>query len=300
MPVRVRCRALPTEQPNPASRRVDLKSPSEIVALINREDARVPAAVGRERARITQAVALIVASLRAGGRLLFIGAGTSGRLGVIEAAECPPTFGTPPSLVRGVMAGGKRSMFRAKEGAEDDAADGAAQVSGRVCRGDAVVGIAASGVTPFVRGGLKAAKRKGCVTVLITSNPTPVREADVLIAPRVGPEFIAGSTRLKSATAAKLVLNTLTTASFIRLGKVYDQWMVDVKPSNRKLVRRAIRMVARLGGVPQARAVRLFEDSGRHVKTAVVMARLKTGRLDARRRLARANGALRTVLEGKP
>lgn len=295
---RARYRRLPTESANPAAARVDVKNSAAIVRLINREDARVPAAVAREAASIAAAVDAIVGSLAAGGRLLFLGAGTSGRLGVIEAAECPPTFGTPPSRVRAVMAGGRGSMFKAKEGAEDDAEDGAAQVRRRVRRGDAVVGIAASGVTPFVRGGLTAAKRAGCRTILITSNPkSPFRAADVVIAPRVGPEFIAGSTRLKSATAAKLVLNTLTSASFIRLGKVYDQWMVDLKPTNEKLKIRGARIVAHLGGVSARRAEALFRESGLHVKTAVVMARLGLTRAAARRRLRERGGSLRRVLE---
>jgi N-acetylmuramic acid 6-phosphate etherase len=296
---RVRYGRLPTEQGNPAAKRIDTKSAREIVRLINREDARVPRAVAAEAPRIAKAVDAIVGSLSAGGRLFFFGAGTSGRLANLEAAECPPTFGTPHSLVQAIVAGGRGAVFRAREGAEDDSRDGARQIRNRVRAGDVVVGIAASGITPFVRGGIEAGKKAGCRTVLVTSNPgSGLRAADIVIAPRVGPEIIAGSTRLKCATAAKLVLNSLTAASFIRLGKVYDQWMVDLKPTNEKLKRRWVRTVARLGRLTPKRAERLFDESGRHVKTAVVMARLGVERRAARSALARANGSLRAVLEG--
>ncbi len=297
---RGRYRKLPTELGNPAAKRVDTKKSAEIVRLINREDARVPGAVKRESAKIARAVDIIVKSLSHGGHLLFVGAGTSGRLAILEAAECPPTFGTPPSLVQAVVAGGKQAVFRAKEGAEDDAKEGAAQIRRRVKQGDVVVGIAASGVTPFVRGALEAAKKKKCPTVLVTSNPKGgAGFSDIVIAPRVGPEFIAGSTRLKSATAAKLVLNSLTAASFIRLGKVYDQWMVDLKPSNVKLKIRAERTVANLGMVSPKRAETLLRESGLHVKTAVVMARLGLNKAEAKRRLRECEGSLRNVLERK-
>src|SRR5437899_9717612 len=230
MASRIRYARLATERANPKSRALDLLRPREIAALMNREDRRAVRAVGRVRAEIATAVNLIVAALRAGGRLFFVGAGTSGRLGVLEAAECPPTFGTPRRLVQAIMAGGRGAVFRSREGAEDDARAAARAVGARVRPGDVVVGVSASGVTPFVRAALAAARRRGARTVLVACNPTTTRgaPADVIIAPAPGPEVLAGSTRLKAGTATKLVLNTLTTAAMARLGKVYGNRMVDL------------------------------------------------------------------------
>ena len=288
---------LPTEKPNPRTRGIDLKDSLSIVRLINREDARVAAAVGREARAIARAAEAIAGSLRAGGSLLFVGAGTSGRLGVIEAAECPPTFGTAPKRIRAAMAGGRAAVFRSREGAEDDPRAGAAAVAG-LGRRDVVVGVAASGVTPFVRGALTAAARRGCRTVLVTSNGHPPgRPAEITISPRVGPEVIAGSTRMKAGTAAKLVLNTLTTAAMIRLGKVYDRWMVDLRPGSRKLRFRGQRLVSEIGKVGPARARALLSASGGSVKLAVLMARAGLSAAEARRRFARAGGTLRRALE---
>lgn len=293
-----RFRLLPTEQPNPASRGLDRRPLKDLVAVICREDAVVPKAVAAEAPRIAKAAELAAAALAGGGRLFFVGAGTSGRLGVLEAAEIPPTFGTPPSMVRAFIAGGRGAVFKSREGAEDDARDGARRIRAAARAGDLVVGIAASGVTPFVRGALEAARRRGCRTAFITANHRPaVRGVDVVIAPRTGPEVLAGSTRLKSGTAAKLVLNALTTAAMARLNKVYDNWMVDLKPTNAKLVARAVRVIAHLGGVPPRRAEALFEASGRHVKTAVLMARRGVDRPAARRRLKAKGGSLRRALE---
>lgn len=295
--VRARYARLPTERPNPRTRHIDLKSLPEIVRLINKEDARVAVAVGRQAGQIARAAGAIAASLAAGGRLFFIGAGTSGRLGVLEAAECPPTFNTGPGQVLAVMAGGRASVFKSKEGAEDRAEAGAAAVA-RARRGDVVVGIAASGVTAFVRAALQSALRRGCKTVLVTSNGRPAgMAAQIVIAPDVGPEVIAGSTRLKSGTAAKLVLNTLTTSAMIRLGKVYDHWMVDLKPTSKKLRLRGARIVADLGRVAPGRAEELFEEAGGSVKTAVLMARAGMTRADARALLAGNGGSLRRALE---
>ena len=211
-----------TERPNRASRDLDRLSPVRVARLMNREDRRAVDAVGRVAPRIAAAVALITRALAAGGRLFFVGAGTSGRLGVLEAAECPPTFGTPPRLVQAIMAGGRGAVFRSREGAEDDAAAAARVVRARVRAGDVVVGVSASGVTPFVRAALAAAAARGAATILVACNPrTGVRvRADLVIAPAPGPEVLAGSTRLKAGTATKLVLNTLTTASMARLGKI--------------------------------------------------------------------------------
>src|SRR5213594_2052618 len=223
---------LGTERANPRSHALDRMTPREIATLMNREDRRAVLAVARVARQIADAVQLIVASLRRGGRLFFVGAGTSGRLGVLEAAECPPTFGTPPRIVQAIMAGGRPAVFRSREGAEDDARAAARAVGVRVRHGDVVVGVSASGVTPFVRAALAAARRRGARTVLVACNPTTTRgaPADVIIAPAPGPEVLAGSTRLKAGTATKLVLNTLTTAAMARLGKVYGNRMVDLQP----------------------------------------------------------------------
>ena len=292
-----RYRRLPTEQPNPASRRIDTKKTKDIVRLIAREDFRVPKAVAAQNAPISRAVDIIVSSLKKGGRLLFVGAGTSGRLGVLEAAECPPTFSTPPSLIRAVMAGGRGAVFRSKEGAEDDARDGARKVLSAVRAGDVVVGIAASGITPFVRGAFEAARSLKAKTILVTSNTKKHgQKTDVSIAVGVGPEVLTGSTRMKSATAAKLVLNTLTTASMIRLGKVYDNWMVDLKPSSHKLRQRGIRILCDLGRVTPERGPALLKQAGGNVKTAVLMSRLGCSAAAARKRLGAVNGSLRRAL----
>lgn len=288
---------LPTERSNPRTRDIDLRSPVAIVRAINAEDALVAAAVGRQAAALGRGVDMLAGCLRGGGSVLFIGAGTSGRLAVLEAAECPPTFNTAPDRIRAVMAGGRMSVFRSKEGAEDDGPAGARAVRG-LGKGDAVVGIAASGVTPFVRRALASARKSGARTILVTSNGRPPENpAELLIAPAVGPEVVAGSTRMKSGTAAKLVLNTLTTGAMIRLGKVYDNWMVDLKPASRKLRLRGERITAHLGGVGPVRAAALFREAGGSVKTAVYMARKGVTAKEARQELARHGGALRRALE---
>jgi N-acetylmuramic acid 6-phosphate etherase len=290
---------LPTEQPNPRTRNIDRRSTLEIVRLIGAEDARVPRAVAKVARDVARGVDALAAALAGGGSVLVLGAGTSGRLAVLEAAECPPTFNTDRRQVRAEIAGGKRSVFRAKEGAEDEPALGR-RAAAKVRRGDAVVGVAASGVTPFVRAALDEAKRRGAATVLVTSNGRPqgVR-ADIVIAPDVGPEVVTGSTRLKSGTAAKLVLNALTTGAMIKIGKVYDHWMVDLRPTSRKLRLRGERIVADLGRVKPARAAVLFRASGGSVKTAVVMARRRASADEARAILAGAGGVLRRALEGR-
>src|SRR5256885_9093190 len=210
---------------------------------MNREDRRAVAAVGRVRRDLAAAVELIVDALRRGGRLVFVGAGTSGRLGVLEAAECPPTFGTRPGQVQAIMAGGRGSVFRSREGAEDDARAARRAVRARVRRGDVVVGVSASGVTPFVRAALAAASVRGAATILVACNAARAEGRALLIAPAPGPALLAGSTRLKAGTATKLVLNTLTTASMTRLGKVYGNRMVDLQPRSAKLRAPAERLV---------------------------------------------------------
>lgn len=246
---------------------------------------------------LARGVDVLAATLASGGSVLLLGAGTSGRLAVLEAAECPPTFNTSARQIRAVIAGGKHSVFRAKEGAEDEPALGK-KAAATVFAGDTVIGVAASGVTPFVRAALAEAKRRGAATILVTSNGRPKgRHADIVIAPLVGPEVVTGSTRLKAGTAAKLVLNALTTGAMIKIGKVYDHWMVDLKPTSRKLRLRGERIVADLGRVSPARARALFRASGGSVKTAVVMARRGLSLSQARELLARTGGALRLALK---
>lgn len=296
LPARAYAR-LPTEQPNPRTRHIDTKSARDIVRLINAEDRLVPLAVAKAAPAIARGVEAVARAIMGGGSVLFLGAGTSGRLAILEAAECPPTFNTAPGQVRAVMAGGKSSVFRAKEGAEDDPVAGRRAVAG-VGRKDCVVGVAASGVTPFVRAALDEARRRGAATILVTSHGRPAgRPAGIVIAMLVGPEVVTGSTRLKSGTAAKLALNSLTTGAMIRAGKVYDHWMVDLKPTSRKLKLRGERIVADLGRVPPARARALFRAAGGAVKTAVVMARFALPRAAAEAALRRAGGRLRRVLE---
>jgi N-acetylmuramic acid 6-phosphate etherase len=295
---RIRYDRLPTERADPRTGGLDRLSAAQIARLMNRADRRAVRAVGRAAPAIGRAVDLIVRALSRRGRLIFVGAGTSGRLGVLEAAECPPTFDTPPSLVQAIIAGGKRTVFRSAEGAEDDGSDGARQIRRRVRPGDAVVGIAASGVTPFVRAALREARRRGAATALVTCNPqVPAGAARVVIALAVGPEVLTGSTRLKAGTATKLALNTLTTASFARLGKVYGNRMVDLRPRSAKLRARALRLVAQLGRVSPREAERLLPAAGGRAKVAIAMARLGVEAGEARRRLARAAGSLRRVLE---
>jgi len=300
---------LVTERANRATAHLDRLDARRIAALMNREDARAVRAVGRVSRDIASAVEIIVRGLGAGGRLIFVGAGTSGRLGVLEAAECPPTFGTPPTRVQAIMAGGRASVFRSREGAEDDTRAGARAVRARVGACDVVVGVSASGVTPFVTGALAAARRAGAKTVLVTCNsagagsrrsmravgPRARGSVDVVISPTPGPEVLAGSTRLKAGTATKLVLNTLTTASMARLGKVYGNRMVDVQPRSRKLRERAARLVADIGAVSPARARRLLGAADWRVPVAIVMARRDLS-ADGAVRALRAAGSLRSAL----
>ena len=295
---RIRYDRLPTERVNPESGKLDRLSATQIARLMNRADRRAVRAAGRAAPAIGRAVDLIVRALSRRGRLIFVGAGTSGRLGVIEAAECPPTFDTPPSLVQAVIAGGRRTVFRSAEGAEDDGPDGARQVRRRVRPGDVVVGIAASGVTPFVRGALKEARRRGAATALVTCNPqVPASAARVVIALAVGPEVLTGSTRLKAGTATKLALNTLTTASFARLGKVYGNRMVDLRPRSAKLRARALRLVVLRGRGSPWEAEGFLKASGDSAKVAAAMSRLGVDAKEARRRLKAAAGSLRTALK---
>jgi N-acetylmuramic acid 6-phosphate etherase len=298
---RIRYARLATERANSSSRALDRMTPRGIAALMNREDRRAVAAVGRVRPQIAAAVKLVVAALERGGRLFFVGAGTSGRLGVIEAAECPPTFGTPPRLVQAIIAGGRGAVFRSREGAEDDQTAARRAVRGRVRRGDVVVGVSASGVTPFVRAALVAARRQGAATVLVACNAEGARGshsvANLRVVPLTGPEVLAGSTRLKAGTATKLVLNTLTTAAMTGLGRVYGNRMVDLQPRSAKLYERALRLVADLGGVSRSRARAVLEASRGRVRVAIVMAKSGGNAVEASRALRAAAGSLRLALQ---
>ncbi len=292
-----------TEQRNPATLDIDTRSTREILELMNQEDARVPAAVRQALPQIEQAVEAIVARWRQGGRLFYFGAGTSGRLGVLDASECPPTFSSPPELVQAFIAGGDAALRRSIEAAEDRPEQGAADVArAGVGAKDVVVGIAASGTTPYVLGALQEARRRGAYTVSLACNHgSPVAAiADVPIEVIVGPELITGSTRLKAGTAQKLVLNMLTTASMIRSGKVYGNLMVDLTASNAKLRQRARRIVVTVAGVDEATATRLLEATGYRTKPAILMALTGCSAEDAERQLEAAVGMLRRALEALP
>jgi len=268
-------RPLPTtEKRNPRSANLDELSTLAIVDLINAEDRLVAGAVASQRRRIAEAVDVIVERLRAGGRLFYVGAGTSGRLGVLDASECPPTFGVKPTLVQGIIAGGRRALVRSIEGAEDHPEDGAAAIDRkRVGPGDVVVGLAACGLTPFVHGALRRARRRRAATVCVTCAPEAVRSvpAQIVINPVVGPEVVTGSTRMKAGTATKLVLNTLTTTAMVRLGKVYGNLMVDLRAVNNKLRDRSTRIVMELTGLSRRQAQTLLTRADGQLKAAVVM-----------------------------
>ena len=288
-----------TERANPHLRALDRLPTERVVATITREDRRAAASVARVHRSLARAVAMVAAALGAGGRLVYAGAGTSGRLGVLDAAECPPTFGVSPGTVVGVIAGGRRALWRAVEGAEDRGAD-ARRALGRLRVGprDVVCGICASGVTPFALAALEEARRRGAGTILVTCAPSARLRAlaDVLVAPRPGPEVLAGSTRMKAGLATKMVLHTLTTAAMVRLGKVYGNLMVDLRPTSRKLRARARRIVAQLTGLPPARAAALVHRTGGRPAVALLMHRLNLDPPAARRRLAAHGGNLRAAL----
>ncbi len=291
--------ALPTERPNPRTRRLDRMTAARLVAAITREDARVPAAVARVRRPLARAVIRVAEALRGGGRLVYVGAGTSGRLGVLDAAECPPTFGTAPGQVVAVIAGGPRAFGRAVEGAEDRRREAVRALARlRVGPRDVVCAICASGVTPFALAALREARRRGASTLAVTCVPSPRLRAlaELVIAPRVGPEVLAGSTRMKAGLAAKMVLHTLTTAVMVRLGKVYGNLMVDLRPTSAKLRARATRIVAALSGLPRSRAERLLRRAGGRPKVALVMHHLGLSRRGAEARLAAQGGDLRAVI----
>ncbi len=293
-----------TERRNPRTPGIDTASPLEIVDLIAGEDATVPGIVAAQRQTLAQAIESIEASFRTGGRLIYIGAGTSGRLGVLDAAECPPTFGTDPAMVVGIIAGGASALVRSAEGAEDDVAAGrAAMDEHRVSAHDTVVGIAASGTTPYVGAALERARSLGATTILVASSDPPAdvtRICDLVISIPVGPEVITGSTRMKAGTATKLVLNTLSTGAMIRLGKVYGNLMVDLQAWSDKLVDRGERILMETTGAGRDAARQAIADAHGSVKVAIVMVRLGVSREEAERLLASHDGRLRPVVGDPP
>jgi N-acetylmuramic acid 6-phosphate etherase len=290
-----------TEQSNPASREIDSLSTEQMLRVINSEDARVAQAVALEVPAIARAVDGIVAALRAGGRLFYIGAGTSGRLGVLDASECPPTFNVPPDTVRGIIAGGASALARATEASEDDPALGVRDLAAAGFQdGDVLAGIAASGRTPYVLGAIAEANRRGALTIGIscTTDSELARAAGIAITPIPGPEVIAGSTRMKAGTATKLVLNMISTGAFIRMGYVYGNLMVNVEPKNEKLRDRARRIVSEAAGISYEEANARLGAAGNKVQTALTMSLAKVDRETAEARLARANGNVREAIHG--
>ncbi len=272
----------------------------EIVALINREDRKVAVAVGKEIPAIARAVDAIVAGMRKGGRLIYAGAGSSGRMAVLDAAECQPTFGTPPKLVQALIAGGARAITHAVEGAEDDVRRAERELRKRkLTRNDVVVGVTASGTTPYVLASLRFARERRATTVAITSNRrTPVtRLAKIVIGPEVGPEVLTGSTRMKAGTAQKMVLNMLSTATMARLGHVYENLMIDVVQTNAKVARRALRILAEASGKSVSAAEHALRAAGHNMRVALVMLKLGVEVREARKRLAEAGGNLRRALD---
>jgi len=289
-----------TEQPNAASRDIDAKPTAEILRIMNDEDGKVAGAVSAEIPRIAQAVERIVEIMRKGGRLFYIGAGTSGRLGVLDAAECPPTFNVAPDLVQGIMAGGAAALAKSTEATEDDPETGKHDLERRrFTASDALVGIAASGRTPYVLGAVAMARELGALTIGISCTPGSElsRAVEIAITPLCGAEVITGSTRLKAGTATKLVLNMISTAVMIRLGYVYGNLMVNVAPRNSKLEDRARRIIAQSASVSHERAGELLMQANGNVKTAIVMARLALDRAEAEAKLAGADGRIAEALK---
>jgi N-acetylmuramic acid 6-phosphate etherase len=293
-----------TERRNTRTASIDLASPLEIVDLINAEDRLVPDVVATQREQIARAIEFAEASFRAGGRLFYVGAGTSGRLGVLDASEIPPTFGADPSLVQGIIAGGLPALSRAQEGAEHSVQNGGLAMDEHgVGKNDFVIGIAASGTTPYVRAALERAAALGARTAILSCSPPPadlVAAVDVTILPIVGPEVVTGSTRMKAGTATKLVLNTITTGAMIRLGKTYGNLMVDLRATNNKLIDRSRRIVMEVCGVSRDDAKRLLEAADKSVKVAIVMHKKKVSREVAESLLAANGGVIRRVTSDPP
>ncbi len=290
-------KGLTTEQRNPRTREIDLAPTSRILELMNDEDRAVPDAVRRALGDIARAVDLVTLAFRRGGRLFYAGAGTSGRLGVLDAAECPPTFGVDPSMVQGIIAGGPETVFRSREGVEDVPEAGARDVAAHgLGASDVLVGITASRRTPYVLGALVEARRRGAKTVFLRCNEGAPPDVDVVITVVPGPEVVTGSTRLKAGSAQKMVLNMITTASMVKLGKVYENLMVDVRPNSAKLIERARGIVMMLADLPYDEAARVYDAAGRNVKVAIVMQRRGVDRHGAEKLLSEAGGFLARAL----
>ncbi len=293
-----------TERRNPRTQEIDLADPAGIVDLMLEEDAAVREAVGSQRAQIAEAIAAAERVFRAGGRLFYVGAGTSGRLGVLDASECPPTFGTEPTMVQGIIAGGVAALTSAQEGAEDDVGQARADLSARGVRsGDMVVGIAASGTTPYVRVALEHARSIGARTAIVACSPPPpdmLAAADIAIVAVTGPEVLTGSTRLKAGSATKLILNMITTGAMIRLGKTYGNLMVDLRATNAKLADRSARIVAEVCGLSRDDAKGLLTLAGGRVKLAIVMHALRVDASEAQLRLDAGGGVIRRVVQMPP
>jgi N-acetylmuramic acid 6-phosphate etherase len=294
---------LSTEQRNPVSMEIDSKSIPEILKIINNEDKKIAFAVEKEIPYIAKAVEMVVDSFKKGGRLIYAGAGTSGRLGVLDATECPPTYGVSRDLVQGIIAGGLTALTQSVEGAEDYEENGAKDVNEKnVSEIDTVCGIAASKRTPYVVGAVRRAKERGAKTLYVTTNPRSTFDypfVDVAICPEVGPEVIMGSTRMKSGTAQKLVLNMITTCSMIRMGKVYENMMIDLQMWNNKLVERAKRIVMLITGIEYDAAEKYLTEADGHVKTALVMILAKVNVQEAKDRLKKTDGFVRAAIEGR-
>ena len=299
MPTQSKWQSLPTEQINPASLAIDKAPVRDIIDLIVNEDRKVVAAVHKEREKIAHGVEIITHALRRGGRVILVGAGTSGRLGVVEAAEMPPTFGTPPRIVQGIMAGGQAAVFQAKEGVEDNYEEGGRSIGRlRLSARDVVIGVSASGITPFVRGALTRGRKAGAKIIFVTCWPGSELQTfvDLIIAPAVGPEIIAGSTRLKAGTATKMVLNMLTTISMIKWGKTYGNLMVDVRTGSEKLKDRAKRILGVVTGLAPEAAEALLKRARWNVKAAIVMEKAGLTLPQAMKRLRQADNLVREAI----
>jgi N-acetylmuramic acid 6-phosphate etherase len=299
MPTQSKWQSLPTEQINPASLAIDKAPVRDIIEMVINEDRKVIAAVQREKEKIAHGVEIIAQSLRKGGRVIFIGAGTSGRLGVVEAAEMPPTFGTPPRVVQAIMAGGQAAVFQAKEGVEDNYEEGGRSIGRlRLSSRDVVIGVSASGITPFVRGGLTRGRKAGAKIIFVTCWPGSELQnfVDLIIAPSVGPEIIAGSTRLKAGTATKMVLNMLTTVAMIKWGKTYGNLMVDVRTGSEKLKDRAKRILGVVTGLEPDAAEALLKRAKWNVKAAIVMEKAGLTLPQAMKRLRKADNSVREAI----
>jgi N-acetylmuramic acid 6-phosphate etherase len=294
---------LVTEEPNPSTKNLHRLSTVSILKLINDEDRTVAASVAKEIRYIARAVEMAVDTLSGGGRMFYLGAGTSGRLGVLDAAECPPTFGTDPEMIQGIIAGGHGSLLRSREGVEDDVSSAVRDIDRyRVKRGDLVIGITASRRTPYVLEGLREAGRRGAKTVFISCNPRKeaAREFDLAICPVVGPEIVAGSSRMKSGTAQKMILNMISTTTMIRTGRVYGNRMVDLRATSEKLRERSKKLIMDVCGTDYDTAERLLEDAGGSVKTAIVMHKSRLGKKAAERNLSDAEGFVhRAIRSGR-